>query len=108
MAIKQVVPWFEMSFLNKTGQGAVLEKGKHYLISFASRFNDGQAEDLQEYLKMVEKECSCKFTVLHGYGESPSIYDVSDVLAGINPLELAKEEEVQVYRVTRKFRKMDE
>jgi hypothetical protein len=108
MAIRQVVPWFEMMFANKTGQGAVLEKGQHYFISFATRFNDGQAEDLQEYLKTVEKEYSCKFTVLHGYGEMPSIYDVTEVLAGMNPLELASKEEVQVYTVTRKFRKMDE
>lgn len=62
--VKKIVPWFEMAFANKTGEGIVLERGKNYLISFKNRFMQAEVADLQAYLSNIEKDYGCKFVIL--------------------------------------------
>ena len=104
--IPKIVPWFEFFFKTKTGEGIVLERGKQYLVVFSDRLNDRVVDDLREYLEATEKEYKCKFFVLHGYGEVPSFYDVSelDIIAKMDPKEL--DERVPVFPMSRKFRKV--
>ncbi len=99
--VKKIVPWFEMAFKNKTGEGIVLEPGKRYLISFKNQFLKAEVQDLQDYLTNIEKEMGCKFVILHGYQESLDIFEVPELM---ELLGLEKSSSVPVLGVSRKFR----
>jgi|SRR5580765_2602418 len=74
--IKKVVPYFEMTFSRLIGKGACIEQGKMYVLTFKKEFQIEEAEDLQKYLEGIERNYGCKFLVLHGYDEEPTIYEL--------------------------------
>ena len=100
--IKKIVPWFEMSFANKTGEGVVLEPGKNYLISFQNQFSKAEVGDLQQYLTKIEESYGCKFVILHGYQENLTVYEVPKLRELLGLRDDCNE--VPVLTVGRKFR----
>src|ERR1700751_1119859 len=78
--IKKIIPYFEMKFSRLTGTGVCIEEGKMYILNFKKEFTVEEVGDLQQYLQGIEKNYGCKFLVLHGYGEAPSIYQLESYL----------------------------
>lgn len=95
----EVKPWFEMFFRGLKGEGITVKKGEQYLLVFQQRFNAYDEEELQEFLTSIESSYECKFLVLHGYGDGPSIYE------GVTPQEFIQTSE-NVFEFKRKFRQV--
>src|SRR5262249_43441630 len=103
--IKKILPYWEMKFSRLTGKGACIEEGKMYVLAFKKEFTPEEAGDLQQYLEKIEKNYKCKFLVLHGYGEEPTIYELEIDAATKGAFVKRPVGEVQILHVApRKFR----